>query len=170
MGAYVLDATDRVWIANDHGGYLLKRCFVSYFSQNGIEYRDLGCSSEEIARYPYYAAAVASAVSGGAAKRGILICSTGIGMSILANKYPGVRASVCSSPYEAKMTRLHNDSNILCVGGRTVGDMKALDTLEAWLTTEYIGERHEISLSLIREAERTNMTGEVWDPGFSDMR
>jgi len=161
---------DAVWIANDHGGYRLKMKIVEYLGQQGIPVRDIGCQSEDIVRYPYFAAKVAGAVSRGEAGRGILICSTGVGMSIIANKFPGVRASLCASPYEAKMTRLHNDSNILCLGGRTLGDMKALDTLETWLGTPYLGERHEISLSLIREAERRNMTGELWDPGFSDMR
>jgi len=159
-----------VWLGNDHGGYFMKRSVVELLKQMGLEYNDMGCDSEEIVRYPYYAAAVASAVSRGETERGVLICSTGIGMSILANKYPGVRASLCASPYEAKMTRLHNDSNILCLGGRTVGDMKALETVETWLTTGYMGDRHDISLSLIREAEQANMTFERWDPGFLDMR
>lgn len=161
---------DEIWIANDHGGYLLKLQIVKTLEEMHIGAKDLGCSSEEIVRYPYYAAQVADAVSKGTIRRGILICSTGIGMSIIANKYPGVRASVCVSPYEAKMTRMHNDSNILCMGGRTVGDMKALDTLRAWLETEYIGGRHSISLSLIQEAERVNMSRVTWAPELKDMR
>ena len=161
---------DAVWIANDHGGYQLKMKIVEYLGQHGVPVKDVGCASEDIVRYPYFAAKVASAVSRGETPRGILICSTGVGMSIVANKFPGVRASLCASPYEAKMTRLHNDSNILCLGGRTLGDMKALDTLETWLETPYMGERHEISLSLIREAEKQNMTGELWNPGLTDMR
>ena len=161
---------DAVWIANDHGGYQLKTKIVEYLRQRDIPVKDIGCQSEDIVRYPYYAAKVAGAISRGETRRGILICSTGVGMSIIANKFPGVRASLCASPYEAKMTRLHNDSNILCLGGRTLGDMKALDTVETWLDTPYLGERHEISLSLIREAEQQNMTGEVWNPGLTNMR
>jgi ribose 5-phosphate isomerase B len=115
-------------------------------------------------RYPYYAAKVAGAVSRGEAKRGILICSTGIGMSIIANKFKGVRASLCTSTYMGRMTRAHNDSNILCLGGKITGEFEAIDILDAWLTTEYMGGRHDISLSLITEAEAAigNPTG--WTP------
>lgn len=110
-------AEDKIVIANDHGGYRLKCRLLEYFRENGIPYEDLGCDSEDIVRYPYYAARVAQAISEGSARRGILICSTGIGMSIVANRYKGVRASLCTSVTEAVLTRAHNDSNLLCLGG-----------------------------------------------------
>jgi len=154
----------RIIIGNDHGGYLLKGAVVAYLKEKGYEVIDIGCDSTEIVRYPHYAAKVASAVSRGEVPRGILICSTGIGMSIIANKYKGVRASLCTSTYMGRMTREHNDSNILCLGGRITGDFEALDILEAWLTAEYQGGRHDISLGLIAEAEEAMLAEECW-PG-----
>ena len=151
-----------IWIGNDHGGYELKLKILEYLDEKGIPYRDVGCDSTEIVRYPRYAALVAGAVSRGEADRGILICSTGIGMSIAANKYKGVRASMCATSYAAKMTRAHNDSNILCLGGRSVGVLEALDMLELWLNEPYQGGRHDISLGLIKEIEGENLTGECW--------
>ena len=146
-------ATAPIWIGNDHGGYELKLNISAYLEQKGIAVVDVGCDSTEIVRYPHYAAKVAGAVSGGEAARGILICSTGIGMSIAANKYKGVRASLCTSTYMGKMTRAHNDSNILCLGGKCTGVFEALDILEVWLTTPFEGGRHSISLGLIGEIE-----------------
>lgn len=151
-----------IYIGNDHGGYQLKQKIIARLEVMGLSYTDVGCESENIVRYPYYAAKVASAVSQGICKRGILICSTGIGMSIIANKYPGIRAALCHSTYEARMTRQHNDSNILCLGGKTLGEYEAMDIVETWLREEYIGGRHDISLGLIREAEATNLTGRLW--------
>lgn len=148
-----MENIDKIWIGNDHGGYELKTKILDYFNEHGIEYVDVGCASTEIVRYPHYAEQVAGAVSAGRCRRGILICSTGIGMSIIANKYKGVRASLCTSTYMGKMTRAHNNSNLLCLGGKITGVFEALDILEAWLTTEYEGGRHDISLGLIEEAE-----------------
>lgn len=145
---------DVIWIANDHGGYQLKLEILKYLDEKGIPYKNCGSDSEEIVRYPYYAEMVASAVSEGSIRRGILICSTGIGMSIMANRYPGVRASLCTSPTAGHLTRAHNDSNILCLGGKMTGVTEALAILTEWLYTEYEGGRHEISLTLIREAEK----------------
>lgn len=153
-----------IWIACDHGGYLLKQEILSYLNKHNIPVRDCGTDSEDIVRYPYYANAVASAVAEGRAERGILICSTGVGMSILANRYPGVRASLCASPTVARLTREHNDSNILCMGGKITGVMEALAILEEWLHTGYEGGRHDISLGLIREAEQSLCTGNRWEP------
>lgn len=152
-----------IWIGNDHGGYDLKLQIISYLKEKGIPYRDVGCDSTEIVRYPNYAAKVAGAVSTGEAARGILICSTGIGMSIIANRFRGVRASLCTSTYMGKMTRAHNNSNLLCLGGKITGTLEALDILEAWLTTEYEGGRHDISLGLIHEAEELLCTLKLWE-------
>lgn len=147
---------DMIWIGNDHGGYELKKHLLVYLDEHGLPYRDLGCHTSEIVRYPYYAIQVAHAVSAGQINRGILICSTGIGMSIVANRYPGVRASLCTSTYMAKMTRAHNDSNLLCLGGMMTAKLEALDILETWLNTPYEGGRHELSLSLIQEIDQAN--------------
>ena len=153
----------KVYIANDHGGYLLKKEIVHYLIEEGIPYEDLGCDSADIVRYPYYAAEVARRVVAEGA-RGILVCSTGIGMSIIANKFYGVRAALCTSSYMAKMTRLHNDSNILCLGGQITGKLEALDMLEIWLHTAFEGGRHNISLGLIAEAETALKENGDWLP------
>jgi ribose 5-phosphate isomerase B len=153
-----------IWIGNDHGGYELKLEIVKSLEQRGIAVHNAGSDSSEIVRYPYYAARVAEAILRGEAARGILICSTGIGMSIVANKYRGIRASVCSSAAVGRLTRAHNDSNILCLGGKIIGVFEALDILDAWLNTPYEGGRHDISLGLIAEGERALCQSELWSP------
>ena len=155
---------ETIWIGCDHGGYELKLQAIEYLRNHSIPAHDAGCHSTGIVRYPYYAAQVAEAIARGEARRGILICSTGIGMSIVANKYPGIRASVCTSTYMGKMTRAHNDSNVLCLGGKITGVFEALDILEAWLVTPYEGGRHAISLGLIGEAEEALTRSAIWDP------
>ena len=152
----------RIWIACDHGGYELKVKLLDFFRREEIEFNDIGCNSSEIVRYPYYAAEVASRISRGEIERGILICSTGIGMSIMANKYPGVRASLCHTVYEARMTRAHNNSNCLCLGGRIIGDFQAIELVKEWMAGTYEGGRHDISLGLISEAEQMNLSGRCW--------
>ena len=142
-----------VWIGNDHGGSELKDRLVAHLESRGIETHDVGCSGTEIVRYPLFAAEVAGAVSRGETSRGILICSTGIGMSIIANKFKGVRASLCTSAHMGKMTRAHNDSNLLCLGGKITSDEVAIEILDAWLDTHFEGGRHCISLDLIDQAE-----------------
>jgi ribose 5-phosphate isomerase B len=153
-----------IWIGNDHGGYELKLKLQDYLRSLDMAYHDVGSHSTEIVRYPCFAAQVAGSVASGAAARGILICSTGIGMSIIANKFKGVRASVCTSRYMGKMTRAHNDSNILCLGGKITGELEAIEIVKNWLHTEYLGGRHCISLGLIAEAEAVLSTGAIWQP------
>jgi len=153
-----------ILIGNDHGGYDLAQHILTHVAEKRIPAEHVGSFSGEIVRYPYYAAKVAGAVSRGEIERGILICSTGIGMSIIANKFRGVRASLCTSTYMGKMTRAHNDSNLLCLGGRITGYLEALDILEAWLTTPYDGGRHDISLGLIGEAESVLSNPGGWTP------
>jgi ribose 5-phosphate isomerase B len=155
---------ERIWIGNDHGGYHTKTILCEYLDGHHIPYLNIGCDSEKIVRYPYFASRIASAVSERKIERGVLICSTGIGMSIFANRYPGVRASLCYTPYMGHMTREHNDSNILCLGGKLTADLVALQILEEWLNTPYIGGRHDISLGLIREAESCITAGKAWEP------
>jgi ribose 5-phosphate isomerase B len=157
-------ANNEIWIGNDHGGYQLKLHIIEYLKKKGIPARNIGSDSEEIVRYPYFAAVVAAAVSKGLIEKGILICSTGIGMSIIANKFKGVRASLCTSVYMGKMTRAHNNSNILCLGGKNTEVQEALEILDAWLVTEFEGGRHKISLGLIEEAENVICNPEGWTP------
>jgi ribose 5-phosphate isomerase B len=158
------NVTDRIWIGCDHGGYELKEHIVQCLESRSLPVHDVGCNSPEIVRYPYFAAQVAEAIVRGETRRGILICSTGVGMSIIANRYRGVRASLCTSTYMGKMTRAHNDSNVLCLGGKITGVFEALDILDAWLVTPYEGGRHDISLGLIRDAEAAISSCGVWEP------
>ena len=146
---------ETIWIGNDHGGFELKKKIVEHLTKLHTNVHDVGSESSEIVRYPHYAAEVAGAVASGKARRGILICSTGIGMSIIANKYKGIRASMCTNVHMAHMTRAHNNSNILCLGGAITPDIEAIRMVEEWINTDYEGGRHEISLGLIAEAEET---------------
>lgn len=155
---------EAIWIGNDHGGFELKSQLIEHLKSKGIAVHDVGCDSTEIVRYPYYAALVAEAIVRKEASRGILICSTGIGMSIIANKYTGVRASLCTNAHMGKMTRAHNNSNILCLGGKITGVSEAVDILDAWLETPFEGGRHQISLGLIRDAENSISSCGVWEP------
>jgi ribose 5-phosphate isomerase B len=154
-----------IWIGCDHGGHELKSHVLAWLAERSILFHDAGCNSTAMVRYPYFAAQVAEAIVRGEAIRGILICSTGIGMSIIANKYRGIRASLCTSTYMGRMTRAHNDSNVLCLGGKITGVFEALDILEMWLKTPYEAGRHSISLGLIGEAEQAMSGGSVWNPG-----
>jgi ribose 5-phosphate isomerase B len=154
----------KLMIGNDHGGLEAKRFIVQHLNKNGYEAINVGSDTEEIVRYPYYAALVAGGVSRGEAEGGILVCSTGIGMSIVANKFKGIRASVCTSHYTAMMTRKHNDSNILCLGGKTLGLAEIGDILEAWLKYEYEGGRHMISLAMIADGEDRMLNVCDWYP------
>src|SRR5882762_9032572 len=153
-----------IWIGSDHGGFELKSLIAEHLAKMGIAVHDVGCHSEEIVRYPYYAAQVAEAIVKKEAGRGILICSTGIGMSIIANKYKGVRASLCTSAYMGKMTRAHNDSNLLCLGGKITSAEDALAILDAGLDTPFEGGRHCISLEFIQDAEAILTNQAEWHP------
>ena len=127
----------------DHGGYELKQEIISYLESKKISYRDYGSFSPEPADYPEYAHRVAHAVVNGECEKGILICGTGIGISIAANKVKGIRAAVCTYCFTAEATRLHNDANILALGGRVVGPGLALKIVETFLNTPFSGEeRH----------------------------
>lgn len=159
----------KIYIANDHGGVELKNRIIQEFAPKGYEFVNLGTDTTDIVRYPYYAEQVAKHVESDPESRGILICSTGIGMSMAANKFKGIRAALCTDPYMAKMTRKHNNSNVLCLGGQVTGVLEALDMVEIWLTTEFEGGRHCISLGLIDEIEdklliKPEVTGSVMTP------
>ncbi|MCL2057441.1 MAG: ribose 5-phosphate isomerase B [Oscillospiraceae bacterium] len=143
----------RLYIANDHGGLVLKNALLKHLAEKGYEVENLGSDTAETVRYPYYAARVARNVLDNPGAGGIIICSTGIGVSIIANKFKGIRAALCTSGFMAKATRMHNDSNILCLGGRVTGEYEAYDIVDNWLSSEFEGGRHNISLDLIRGAE-----------------
>lgn len=130
--------------ACDHAGYTLKKTILDYLEQNGYEFKDFGCFDESPVDYPVYGKMAARAVASGECEKGILICGTGIGISIAANKVRGVRAAHCSDALSAKLTRLHNDANVIAFGARIVGPETALSIVEAFLTTEFSGkERHQ---------------------------
>ncbi len=152
-----------IYIACDDSGYEAKLTIIEYFKEKKIEFVDCG-SDEQPSRYPYFAARAAAAVSGGMADKAILICGSGIGMSIAANKYKGVRAALVSDSFSARLTRRHNDSNVLCLGGRLIGRWTLLEIVETWLNTEYDGGHHDGSLELIRLIEEENMSDSLWLP------
>ena len=139
-------------IGCDHGGYELKKKIETYLEGRGLEYQDFGCDSMESVDYPIYARKVAHAVADGQCERGILICGTGIGVSIAANKGPGIRAALCTDCFCAQATREHNDANILALGGRVVGEGLALKIVETFLDTPFSNdERHIRRIQMIEE-------------------
>ncbi|MCI8633782.1 MAG: ribose 5-phosphate isomerase B [Lachnospiraceae bacterium] len=138
----------------DHAGYTLKQEILQYLRERGYEYRDYGCDSTASVDYPDFAHAVAHAVADGKAEQGILICGTGIGISIAANKVPGIRCAHCHDCFSAEATRQHNDANILALGARVVGGGLALKIVETFLTTPFSNdERH---IRRIQKIEETN--------------
>lgn len=139
---------EKIIIGSDHGGYKLKNGIIEYLKTLGYEVEDFGCFSEESCDYPVVAQAVAQKVLE-TTGRGILVCGTGIGMSITANRYKGIRASHCTDTFTARMTRAHNDSNILCLGERTTGLGLALDIVDVWLKTSFEGGRHQNRIDMI---------------------
>lgn len=154
-----------VYIGNDTAGFYLKSKCIEYLEGKGIPYVDCGSEDNpdiEATRYPFFAAKVANAVKNGDARCGVLICGTGIGISMTANKFKGIRAALVSSTYQARMTRRHNDANIICFGGKTIGEWEAIDMLEAFLNTDYDGGFHDGSLDLITEIEKLTINDEIW--------
>ena len=137
-------------IGSDHGGFALKKALMAHLDKRGLKYKDFGTYSEASCDYPAYGKAVAHAVAGGECERGILICGTGIGMSMAANKVPGIRAAVCGDCFSAEATRQHNDANILCMGARVVGEGLALKIADTFLDTPFSNdERHIRRISQI---------------------
>ena len=138
----------------DHGGYELKKEILAYLDQKGIEYKDVGCDSTASVDYPVYARKVAHAILDGSCEKGILICGTGIGISIAANKIPGIRAALCTDCFCAQATREHNDANILALGGRVVGPGLAIKIVQTFLETPFSNdERHKRRIHLIESEE-----------------
>ncbi|MBO5278306.1 MAG: ribose 5-phosphate isomerase B [Lachnospiraceae bacterium] len=139
-------------IGSDHGGYALKQEIMRHLEERGIDYKDFGCYDESSCDYPIYARLVANEVAEGRCETGILICGTGIGISIAANKVPGIRAALCTDCFCAEATRQHNDANILCLGGRVVGPGLAIKIVDTFLDTPFSeDERHVRRISLIEQ-------------------
>ena len=143
----------KIAVASDHGGYDLKEEIVKYLKEKGYDFIDFGCFSHDSVDYPDMAAKACRAIQKGECDRGIIVCGTGLGISMAANKFKGIRAAACSDYYSAKYTRLHNDANILSLGGRVLGSGLALEMVEVFLTTEYLGGRHQLRLDKIAQIE-----------------
>ncbi|MCD8371707.1 MAG: ribose 5-phosphate isomerase B [Clostridia bacterium] len=143
----------KIALACDHGGLNLKREIIKYLTENGYEYKDFGTNSFDSCDYPDYALPAAEAVAGGECDFGIVICSTGIGVSIVANKVKGIRCAHCHDTYCAEFTRLHNNANMLAMGEKVVGPGLAIKIVEKFLTTQFEGGRHERRVNKITEIE-----------------
>ncbi|MBI2939693.1 MAG: ribose 5-phosphate isomerase B [Chloroflexi bacterium] len=153
MWAEVIEV--RIAIGSDHAGLALKQELVRWLGEAGYECQDFGTHSTASCDYPDFARAVGEAVASGEFERGILVCGTGIGVSITANKVPGVRAAVCLDTFSARMSREHNDANVLCLGSRVVGVGLAQDLADIWLRTPFSGdERHSRRIRKIAEVEQ----------------
>lgn len=142
-----------VGIGSDHGGFHLKEDIKQYLAEKGIEFHDFGTHSTDSVDYPDISRAVAEAVVQGKCDRGIIICGTGIGVSIAANKVKGIRAALCHDPYSAQMSREHNDANVLTMGERVIGFGLARAVVEKWLATEFSGGRHARRVGKISDLE-----------------
>ena len=145
----------KIYIGADSAGYTLKEEIKTHLSELGYEVTDCGCDSTASCHYPEFASKVSKNVQGELdTSFGILVCGTGIGMSMCANKHKGIRAAVCSDTYSAKMTRCHNDANVLCIGARVIGSCLALDIVDAFLSAEYEGGRHAIRVGMMADIEK----------------
>jgi ribose 5-phosphate isomerase B len=145
----------KIIIGSDHGGFELKELIKQSLSEDmRIDFYDVGTFSSESVDYPAFGSIVAQKVQRGEFERGILICGTGIGMSIVANRFPKVRAALCHDVYTARMSREHNDSNILIIGGRVTGKDVAMEIVKVWITSEFQGGRHQQRLEKIADIEK----------------
>lgn len=146
----------KIGIGNDHSALEMKAEIIDFLRERGCEVVDYGTNSTESCDYPVYGEKVARAVAAGEVDQGILICGTGLGISLAANKVKGIRAAVCSEPYTAMMARLHNDCNILAFGARVIGPEMAKMIVRTWLDTEFEGGRHQRRVDLIKKIEEEN--------------
>ncbi len=140
----------KVAIGCDHGRLDLKDIVKSVLKELDHEIDDQGCNSSESVDYPNFAKAVSSLVRNGECERGILICGTGIGMSMAANRIPGIRAALCHEMFSARMSREHNDANVLCLGARVIGQGLAAETVRTWMTTDFAGGRHQRRIDMFK--------------------
>ncbi len=138
----------------DHGGFELKNKILEFLKDSGYEVNDFGIYENKSVDYPDIAKVVCESIQNGKCDCGILVCGTGIGMSIAANKHKGIRAAVCGDIYSAKMTKIHNNSNVIALGGRVIGEDTAKEIVTAWLTNEYEGGRHANRLQKIADLEK----------------
>lgn len=138
----------KIIIGSDHAAFALKTIIVDYLIQNGYDVDDVGAFSAESVDYPHIGSQVAGRISANAYDRGILLCGTGLGMSMVANRFLHVRAALCNDLFLAAMSRKHNDANILVMGGRVIGDVLALEIVETWLKTPFEGDRHQRRLDM----------------------
>ena len=146
----------KIIIGCDHGGLNRKNEIIAHLQNNGYEVKDVGTYTSASCNYPDYARLVCTAIQGGEYPMGILVCGTGIGMSIAANKHNGIRAACCSDTFSARMTRLHNNANVLCLGERVVGTGLALDIVDLFVDTEFEGDRHVLRVSMLEDIEKEN--------------
>ena len=152
--AILKEVSHLIALACDHGGFALMRDIKAYLSENGLEYMDFGTGSAESCDYPEIAVRAARAISGGECDRGIFVCSTGAGMSIAANKVPGIRAALCTDCFTAEMTRRHNDANVLVLGGRVTGAGLACKIVNEFLITSFeTGGRHARRVAMLGELD-----------------
>jgi ribose 5-phosphate isomerase B len=143
----------KIVLGADHGGYELKNAIKAHLEANGFETIDVGTNSSESCDYPVFASKLCQKLQNGEADLGILVCGTGIGMSMAANKHKGIRAACCSDTFSARLTRLHNNANVLCLGARVLGAGLALDLVDNFVSAEFEGDRHIKRLSLIEDIE-----------------
>lgn len=143
----------KVSLGSDHAGLRLKNAIAAFLAKEGHEVIDCGTEGEASCDYPEFALRAARSVQSGESDRGILVCATGVGMSICANKLKGIRASLCNDLYTARFSRLHNDANVLCLGERVIGPGLALEIVGLWMRTPFEGGRHQRRLDLIRDME-----------------
>lgn len=142
-----------IGIGSDHGGYDLKQAVIAYLKEQRMEYKDFGCMDKNSCDYPIYGKAVAEAVADGSCEKGIVICTTGIGISMIANKVPGIRCALCADTVSARLTREHNDANVLAMGGGIIGNNLALSIVDTFLHTEFSGEeKHQRRVNMINDA------------------
>ena len=141
-------------IASDHGGYALKQELMAHLKEKGVEFEDIGTYSEASCNYPEYAERAARGVAEGKYEKGILVCGTGIGMSLAANKIPGIRCALLDNPMSARLTREHNDTNMMAIGAGVTGEMLALEIVDTWLGTEFShAERHQRRIDKVMALE-----------------
>ena len=145
---------DVLAIGCDHGGYELKNAIIAHLKERGVEVKDFGTFDGASVDYPEIALKVTDAITSGECKLGVLVCGTGIGMSLAANKVNGIRAAACSEQFSAKYTRLHNDSNVLCLGGRVIGPGLAREIVRIFLSTGFDGGRHAVRVAKIAEMDK----------------
>ena len=143
----------KIFIGADSAGFTLKEELKAHLRELGYEVFDMGTSSTVSCHYPLFASAVCKGVLEDGNAFGVLVCGTGIGMSMCANKYHGIRAAVCSDTYSAKMTRAHNDANVICLGARVIGSCLATEILDAFLLAEFEGGRHQVRVDMMTDIE-----------------